>query len=96
MLGCHNRGAAEIGGNCVEIASDCGRGVVVDVGRPLSAGWSDEVPLPAVPGLASGDTSLCGVLISHPHLDHYGLLGGVGSDVPIFIGAEAAAILKAG
>jgi ribonuclease J len=90
-----HRGAAEIGGNCVEVASDDGHRIVVDVGRPLSAGSSVEVALPGVPGLAGGDSSLCGVLISHPHLDHYGLVGGVGPGVPLYIGAEAAAVLRA-
>lgn len=88
-----HRGAAEIGGNCVEVADDFGQRIVLDVGRPLSAGWSDDVPMPAVPGLVAPDPSLHGVLISHPHLDHYGLLGGVDPDVPVFVGAEAAAIV---
>ncbi len=79
----------------MEVASDDGRRLVLDVGRPLSAGWSDEVALPAVPGLADVDSSLCGVLISHPHLDHYGLLGGVDPSVPLYIGAEAASVLRA-
>ena len=90
-----HRGAAEIGGNCVEVADDRGQRIVLDVGRPLSAGWSDDVPLPAVPGLVTLDPSLHGVLISHPHLDHYGLLGGVDTGVPVFVGAEAAAIVDA-
>lgn len=90
-----HRGAAEIGGNCVEVATDDGHRIVIDVRRPLSAGWSEEVTLPDVPGLAEGDASLCGLLISHPHLDHYGLVGGVGAGVPIFIGAEAASVLRA-
>jgi ribonuclease J len=79
----------------VEVASDDGHRIVVDVGRPLSAGWSEEVALPRVPGLTGGDSSLRGVLISHPHLDHYGLVVGVGRGVPLYIGAEAAAILRA-
>jgi ribonuclease J len=90
-----HRGAAEIGGNCVEVASDEGQRIVLDVGRPLSAGWSDTVEPPAVPGLGAPCSSLCGVLISHPHLDHYGLLGGVDPSVPVYIGAEAAAVLGA-
>ena len=90
-----HRGAAEIGGNCVEVASDDGRRIVLDVGRPISAGWSQEVALPSVPGLKGMDATLCGVLISHPHLDHYGLIGGVDPSVPVFIGAEAAGMLRA-
>jgi ribonuclease J len=89
------RGAHEIGGSCVELATANSR-IVLDVGKPLWAGWDETVPLPAVPGLADGsDPSLVGVVISHPHLDHYGLVDQVDTKVPIFIGKEAAAVLKA-
>jgi len=90
-----HRGTAEIGGNCVELEADDGRRIVVDLGRPLWAGWDDEVPLPAVDGLTHHDPTLCGIVISHPHLDHYGLLGQVSAPVPVFIGAEAASLLTA-
>jgi ribonuclease J len=35
------------------------------------------------------------VIISHPHLDHYGLIGQVDPRVPIYIGREAARLLAA-
>jgi len=89
------RGAHEIGGSCVEMATEDSR-IVLDVGKPLWADWNETVPLPAVPGLADGaDRSLAGVVISHPHLDHYGLIDQVDANVPLFIGEKAAAILKA-
>jgi ribonuclease J len=54
------------------------------------------VPLPAVPGLADGtDASLLGVLISHPHLDHYGLIDQVHPSLPVYAGREAAALVGA-
>lgn len=90
-----HRGAAEIGGNCIEVVASDGRRVVLDLGRPLSAGWEDEVPLPPVPGLAGDDPSLLGLVISHPHLDHYGLLGQVDRRVPVFMGREAASLVSA-
>jgi ribonuclease J len=87
------RGAHEIGGSCVEIEYRGSR-IVLDVGKPLGAGWDDLVPLPGVPGLADGsDPDLRGVVISHPHLDHYGLIGQVDPRVPVFIGEEAAKLL---
>jgi hypothetical protein len=52
------------------------------------------VPIPDVAGLRFGDPALLGVLISHPRLDHYGLVADLAVDVPLFIG-EAAAILDA-
>ncbi|HEY3924655.1 MAG TPA: MBL fold metallo-hydrolase [Acidothermaceae bacterium] len=90
-----HRGSREIGGSCVEVEADGAR-LVLDVGKPLSAGWNDEVPLPAVPGLGDGDdTSLLGVLISHSHLDHYGLLPRVSPHVPIYAGAATASMMSA-
>ena len=49
-----HRGAHEIGGSCVEIEHH-GKRIVLDVGRPLDGGLDADLPLPAVPGLASGD-----------------------------------------
>jgi len=88
-----HRGSHEIGGSCVEVEYRGSR-IVLDVGKPLWAGWDEEVPLPDVPGLADGsDPSLAGVFISHPHLDHFGLIGQVSPRVPVFIGREASLLL---
>ena len=90
-----HRGSREVGGSCVEVLAEGSR-LVLDVGRPLCAGWDEHVPLPDVPGLATGDDpSLLGVVVSHPHLDHYGLLDQVHPAVPVFAGAAAAAIVDA-
>ena len=89
------RGAHEIGGSCVEIEYRGSR-IVLDVGKPLGAGWDEVVPLPGVPGLADGsDPALGGVVISHPHLDHYGLIGQVDPRTPNYIGREASKLLAA-
>lgn len=89
------RGAHEIGGSCVEVEA-LGSRIVLDVGKPLWADWDETVPLPQVPGLADGsDPSLVGVVISHPHLDHYGLVDQVAAGVPLFMGKEATSLLKA-
>jgi ribonuclease J len=73
-----------------------GSRIVLDVGKPLWAEWNEQVPLPLVAGLADGsDRSLAGLLISHPHMDHYGLIDQVDDRVPLFIGKEATALLKA-
>ena len=88
-----HRGAREIGGSCVEVASGGSR-IVLDVGKPLWAGWDEVVALPDIPGLADGsDPDLAGVVISHPHLDHFGLIDQVHPKVPIVIGAEAQRML---
>jgi len=72
MKACIHRGAKEIGGTCVEIESQ-GRRIVLDVGQPLDVDDPNQVPLHPVPGFEWPDPSLLGVIISHPHLDHYGL-----------------------
>lgn len=90
-----HRGSHEIGGNCVELAADAGPRLLLDLGRPLSASWNEEVSLPDVDGLAQSDPSLLGVVISHPHLDHYGLAVGLPADVGVYVGREAAALLEA-
>lgn len=86
-----HRGAREIGGSCVELEVGAHR-LVLDVGLPLSMP-PDEAELPAVVGLTDRDPSLVGVVLSHAHPDHYGLVDRVGSDVPIYAGAATARIL---
>src|SRR3954451_10068847 len=88
-----HRGAAEIGGNCVELACDDAR-LLIDLGRPLSAGHDEDVPLPDVRGLAGEQSDLLGVVLSHAHLDHYGLLAQVAPTVPVFAGQATADILR--
>lgn len=90
-----HRGTQEIGGSCIEVESATGKRVVLDVGRPLWAEWDDEVATPTVSGFEEHDESLLAVIISHPHLDHYGLLRQVRSDVPVYIGREAESLLDA-
>ncbi len=89
-----HRGAAEVGGNCIELEAG-GTRLVLDVGWPITAGEGEDVALPDVAGLADGhDPSLLGVVISHPHPDHYGLLPKVGASVPVYIGEPASRILS--
>lgn len=88
-----HRGAVEIGGSCVELEADGAR-LVLDLGRPLSAPRNAELPLPDVPGLAGGESDLLGVVLSHAHLDHYGLLAGIPETVRIFAGRATADILR--
>lgn len=89
-----HRGAQEIGGNCVELEAD-GRRLVLDLGLPLDADSRQPVPLPDIEGLnEDGDGSLLGIIVSHAHPDHYGLLPQLASDVPVYIGEAAERILR--
>ena len=90
-----HRGAQEIGGTCIEVEA-AGKRVVLDIGLPLDA--TDEAQerlLPEVPGLRERDDSLLGVMISHGHMDHYGLAAHIRPEVPVWIGEAAHNILKA-
>jgi ribonuclease J len=95
MRVCIHRGAAQIGGSCVEVEAGGAR-IVLDVGLPLDAALGEDPPLPPVPGLAGEDagTSLLGVIISHPHLDHWGLAPALSPAVPLFLGEAAERILQ--
>jgi ribonuclease J len=89
---CIHRGAREVGGNCVEIEAS-GKHLLIDVGRPLDAHPDDRVELPDVAHMADG--ALLGVVLSHPHQDHYGLVEQLDAAVPIYIGEAGAAMLEA-
>ncbi|MHB8449297.1 MAG: MBL fold metallo-hydrolase [Mycobacteriales bacterium] len=89
-----HRGTQEIGGNCVEIAAQDGSRIVLDLGRPLWAEWGQQVELPTVAGFTEADPSLLALIISHPHLDHYGLTAELPVDVPVYVGREAESLLR--
>ncbi len=91
---CIHRGTAEIGGNCIEIESQ-GKRIVLDVGLPLDAASADDFPLHPISGFAAPDPSLLGVIISHPHQDHYGLAHRLPQETHFLIGKAAEAILLA-
>ena len=93
---CIHRGTQEIGGTCIEVEAQ-GKRIALDVGLPLDA--PDDEPhenlLSPVPGFTEADDTLLGVLISHPHLDHYGLTRHIRPGVPIHIGEAAHRIMCA-
>ena len=85
-----HRGANEVGGSCIELES-AGERLVLDLGRPLWATRDELVPVPPVPGIERHDPSLRALVISHPHLDHYGLATSV--PCPVIMGEAAHRIL---
>jgi ribonuclease J len=94
MKACIHRGTTEIGGTCVEIESQ-GRRVVLDIGQPLDLADPDQIPLHPVPGFDRPDSSLLGVVLSHPHQDHYGLAYRLPEETLFLIGEAAERILLA-
>lgn len=91
---CIHRGAKEIGGSCVELESR-GKRLLLDLGLPLDAENEHSQYLPNVSGLDGSDPSLLGILISHPHQDHFGLLSQIAPNIPVGMGAAARRILTA-
>ena len=94
-----HRGTREIGGTCIENEAQ-GKRIALDVGLPLNApadasDGANARLLPAVGGFREPDGSLLGVVISHPHMDHYGLARYLAPSVPVYIGEAAHRILKA-
>ena len=90
-----HRGTKEIGGTCIEVEAQ-GKRIALDVGLPLDAPDEEqERLLPEVAGFREPDESLLGVVISHPHQDHYGLARYIRPNVPIWIGKAAHDIMTA-
>lgn len=94
MQVCIHRGSKQIGGSCVEVESH-GQRLLIDFGLPLDADKNSNQHLPEISGLDGSDPSLLGILISHPHLDHFGLLTHISPMIPIGMGPAARRILTA-
>jgi ribonuclease J len=93
MQACIHRGTKEIGGSCVEVISS-GKRLIIDLGLPLDAQKNDKKYLPDISGLYGNDPSLLAIIISHPHLDHFGLLAHISAKIPVVIGVNARKILE--
>ena len=87
---CIHRAADTIGGNCIEIVAPTGERILLDAGRPLDT--PDDAPTPTPPSLAVSGPVL-GVLLSHAHTDHCGLLGVLPADWPVYCGEATESLL---
>lgn len=85
-----HRGAHQIGGSCVELESSSGERLILDIGRPLDAPKD-------VQGLVATSLDLtrpATVLISHPHMDHWGLVNELSSTWPVWTGSKSAKLIE--
>jgi len=80
------RGTKEIGGTCVELTAENGKILWIDLGAPLDQ---------KNPNIDYAQNKLDALLISHPHLDHVGLMEMVGTEVPIYIGQLSKDLINA-
>lgn len=70
-----HRGGNEIGGNCIEVQGENST-LLLDVGMPISASLNPQgTTVEAVCDYITKEKEYSGVLISHAHSDHYGLIG---------------------
>lgn len=86
-----HRSAHSIGGNCIELATGDGHRLILDMGRPLDAPREAGGLLPTTLDVTR---PVAGVLISHPHLDHYGLLQDLPAAWPVWCGEAAAQLMR--
>jgi ribonuclease J len=89
-----HRGANQIGGSAIEVEA-AGSRLLLDCGLPLDGDEEDERLLPAMAGLCEDEPSLLGIVLSHGHRDHWGLIPKVRADLPLFMGAATERILSA-
>jgi ribonuclease J len=89
-----HRGSHQIGGMCIEV--ECGgTRLIIDAGTPLPDIHAEgrpisEVDLRVVKGLFEGDRpSVAGVLLTHSHGDHSGLLDWVHLSIPLHLSKGA-------
>lgn len=88
-----HRGTKEIGGSCIELEAQGAR-ILLDLGLPLDGDPDDATLHPQVEGLQGGGTLLA-LVLSHGHLDHWGLAHLAGPALPVALGAATHRILKA-
>lgn len=103
------RGTKEIGGTLIELKSKRTR-ILIDAGYPLflnNKPIDDNIAklpypkllelgvLPKINGLYAWDKAdFDAVIISHAHLDHYGLLKYVNTEIPVYLSAGSKRIIE--
>ena len=82
-----HRGTQEIGGSCVELKTQKTR-ILIDFGMPLAEGNRD----PFDPKIL--ENTIDAILVSHSHMDHYGLLNRVHKDIPVYMSQGAKELVE--
>ena len=79
-----HRGGNEIGGNCIEVQAENST-ILLDVGMPINTGLNQQGnTIEVVYDYLKKGKEYSGVLISHAHSDHYGLIGLLPSSTAVY------------
>lgn len=78
------KGTNEIGGSCVELKTK-NTTILVDYGTPLAEN-SEQINI---------TDNIDGILVSHPHQDHFGEIVNIDSDTPIYCGKLSLELMNA-
>jgi ribonuclease J len=80
-----HRSTNEIGGNCIELVHN-GYRLLLDAGFPLRPEFEGVDPENALPVSLDAASPIAGLVLSHAHLDHYGLIGALPEQWQIWCG----------
>ena len=92
-----HRGTKEVGGSCVEITcqDSC---ILIDFGIPLGFDFDEDInsvlPEPLYSNIINGNKKIDALVLSHAHLDHYGLIGKLPKEIPIYMGKATAELIR--
>lgn len=93
-----HRGSREIGGSCVELSTKNSR-LLIDAGSPLPQKNDfqnkEEMPESLKVSLKLSHSPFEGILISHAHQDHYGILDKLPSNIPVYLSKGTDILIKA-
>jgi len=91
-----HRGAHEVGGSCVELNFKDST-ILLDIGLPLGYNFDDDIdsslPQPLFQDLRQGAKKVDAVILSHAHLDHYGLAGMLPQGIPVYCGEASVELM---
>jgi len=72
--------------------------ILLDIGLPLDSGFDDDpedsLPQPLFEEVRQGIKKIDGVVISHAHMDHYGLARMLPSTIPVYCGSASAELIE--
>jgi ribonuclease J len=91
-----HRGAHEVGGSCIELGFKNST-ILLDVGLPLACNGDDDIesnlPQPLFQDLRQGVKKVNALILSHAHLDHYGLAGALPQGIPVYCGEASVELM---